>query len=151
MDSSRNIYGTTFYGGPNNSGTVFELLKGANSVTTIATLGGTSAYAPFGGLIIDAAGNRYGTASSSLSGDSGSVFELPVGSNSITVIGSLASFQGGTQFSNLLMDSAGNMYAVAETAGNYNSGTGFELVKGSNSIVELAVFNGTNGTYPYDA
>src|SRR5580704_19008466 len=64
--SGKHLYGTTYYGGTNNLGEVFELTNsgGTWSETVIYSFLGASnsdGANPFGGLVIDAAGNIYGT------------------------------------------------------------------------------------------
>src|SRR5262249_39322694 len=88
MDSSGNLYGTTVLGGPESHGTspgtVFELAKGSNTITTLAFIGDGSE--PSGGLIMDSSGNLYGTTERGGASDRGSVFELAKGSNTITTL-----------------------------------------------------------------
>jgi uncharacterized repeat protein (TIGR03803 family) len=76
-----NLYGTTYGGGANGQGTVFQLtpsgaLNGLHSFT-----GGSDGGRPGADLIADAAGNLYGTtalggANTSCPGGCGTVFEL---------------------------------------------------------------------------
>ena len=103
MDAADNLYGTAEDGGPGYSGgytgdgTVFEVAKGSSTITTLASFNGTDGFYPDGGLVLDAAGNLYGTAvlggpgySGASNGD-GTVFEVAKGSGTITT---LASFDG---------------------------------------------------------
>ena len=68
MDAAGNLYGTAEDGGPGYSGgytgdgTVFEVAKGSSTITTLASFNGTDGFYPDGGLVLDAAGNLYGTA-----------------------------------------------------------------------------------------
>jgi uncharacterized repeat protein (TIGR03803 family) len=134
MDSSGNLYGTTELGGANGDGTVFELVKGSGTITTLATFNGPNGTHPHAGLIMDASGNLYGTTI-------GTVFELAKGSSTITTLAHVGSAVGG-----VIMDSSGNLYGTTEFGGG--SGTVFELVKGRSTITTLATFNGFNGRYP---
>jgi uncharacterized repeat protein (TIGR03803 family) len=144
MDSSGNLYGTTYDGGAWSTGTVFELAHGSRKITTLASLGGavgTYAYNfyPLGGLVMDASGNLYGTASGSgavVSGP-GTVFEVP-GGTLATFHGTLvANANGG-----LAMDSSGNLYGTTYDAGAWNVGMVFELAAGSHTFTTLASFGG---------
>jgi len=65
FDAAGNLYGATSNGGPHSSGTVFELSPGTNGKWTEKILYGfgnaKNGMLPYGGLILDAAGNLYGT------------------------------------------------------------------------------------------
>jgi len=79
--SSGNIYGTTELGGSKNQGegTVFELspLGDFNyKHTVIWTFNGTDGEYPLGSLILNSAGNLYGTTNSGGSSKAGVVFEI---------------------------------------------------------------------------
>jgi uncharacterized repeat protein (TIGR03803 family) len=76
-----NIYGTTTWCGYENmSGTVFELVapvgKGGYKEKVLLGFNGTGGAKPYGSLILDSAGNLYGTASRGGSSGWGVVFEV---------------------------------------------------------------------------
>ena len=48
MDSSGNLYGTTYGGRRVNDGTVFELAHGSGTITTLASFNGTDGAGPIG-------------------------------------------------------------------------------------------------------
>lgn len=79
FDAAGNLYGTTSGGGPNNFGTVFELTPSAGGGWTETLLyswgDNTSDNEPQAGLILDSAGNLYGTTPGDSSGY-GAVFEV---------------------------------------------------------------------------
>jgi uncharacterized repeat protein (TIGR03803 family) len=76
-DASGNLYGTTFWGGANGSGTVFEVANDVNhTLTTLATFNGANGAIPEAGLIFDASGNLYGTTSEGGANGRGTVFIL---------------------------------------------------------------------------
>ena len=62
-DSAGNLFGTTWAGGANDLGTVFELIKGSGGYTlsTLAAFNGTYGANAFGSLVADSAGNIFGT------------------------------------------------------------------------------------------
>jgi uncharacterized repeat protein (TIGR03803 family) len=68
MDPAGNLYGTTFYGGERDCsggcGVVFKVDPTGQETVLHAFQGGTDGAFPVGGLVIDAAGILYGTASS---------------------------------------------------------------------------------------
>lgn len=83
FDRLGNLYGTTNSGGPGRHGTIFELspLPSGQWVETVlyGFTGGTDGGWPGAGVILDGAGNLYGTAPIGGSGDpehSGVVYEF---------------------------------------------------------------------------
>src|ERR1700730_14250637 len=68
LDQAGNLYGTTGGGGPNNGGTVFKLSPNADGTWTESVLYSFCSLSncsdgaePFASLILDQAGNLYGT------------------------------------------------------------------------------------------
>ena len=149
MDSSGNLYGTTFSGGASNYGTVFEVAKGSGNVTTLATFNGSNGIQPAGELLLDGSGNLYGTTEGGNDND-GTVFELVKGSGTITTLASFNFTNGADPIAGLIMDSSGNLYGTTSEGGAYGTpygdGTVFELVKGSSTITTLASFNASNAS-----
>ena len=72
-----NLYGTTYFGGASNAGTVFELPSGSSSVTVLASFNGTNGSHPVGGLMQGSDGNFYGTTTYGGVGGRGTVFQVP--------------------------------------------------------------------------
>ena len=148
MDAKGNLYGTTQVGGANGYGlngygTVFELSPASGGAWTEKVLysfdylSKTDGYYPTSPLAFDSKGNLYGTTTDGGSGQDleggGTVFELtPSGSSWTEKI--LYSFGGGSTngyriMGGVVLDSAGNVYGVANSGGNgYDlDGTLFEL------------------------
>ena len=151
LDKAGNVYGTTTSGGDLNyceglgCGTVFELspTSGGGWKETILHrfTGGWDGADPYSGLVIDNAGDLYGTTrlGGELSGGrsgSGVVFELSQSSNGWKDT-RLYTFTGGDDgsdlYSGLTLDAAGNLYGVATEGGRYGAGTVFRLEPGSTS------------------
>jgi len=149
MDGSGNLYGTTYYGGANSHGTVFEMAAGSNTITTLASFSGANGAGPYGGLIMDGSGNLYGTTAYGGAGQVGAVFEVAAGSNTITALASFDGTNGANPIAGLIMDGSGNLYGTTVGGGANSDGTVFEVAAGSNTITTLASFNGTNGNSPY--
>src|SRR5665213_565040 len=119
MDPAGNLYGNAVFGGSFYNGTVFELPRSATVVTVLDSFNGPiTGSLPYGGLLMDAAGNLFGTARYGGSNDVGTVFEL---SKANGFIQSLAEFNGpnGTvPLMGLVADSDGNLYGTASAGGS---------------------------------
>jgi uncharacterized repeat protein (TIGR03803 family) len=130
FDAAGNLYGETQYGGSAGFGSVFELSpvgSGWVGTTLYSFAGGADGVNPQGGLVLDAAGNLYGTTQTGGTGTGchkpacGTVFELTRSGSSWTKT-TLYNFQGGTAdaeepVAGLVFDSAGNLYGTTEGGG----------------------------------
>jgi uncharacterized repeat protein (TIGR03803 family) len=141
------LYGTTLQGGTNNLGTAFELSPSADGGYTETVLhsfgSGTDGKSPKAGLIVDPAGNLYGTTTAGGIYNTGTVFELtPTGEETI-----LHSFKpngrdGAEPVGGLVMDQAGNLYGTTDAGGSFKYGTVFEVEPASKSEKILHNFSG---------
>ena len=103
LDAQGNLYGTTSLGGTGGVGTVWEVAKGTNTVTTLASFDGVNGAGPLGGVTLDAQGNLYGSTTGGGPNGEGTVFEVVKGSNTITTLFSQGS-------NDLVLDAQGNLY-----------------------------------------
>ncbi|MGA8876750.1 MAG: choice-of-anchor tandem repeat GloVer-containing protein [Candidatus Korobacteraceae bacterium] len=167
FDAAGNLYGTTYIGGGDYRGTVFELTPAAGGGWTEGVLHNFTYYdgqQPWAGPIFDAAGNLYGTtyygglylACPGGASDCGTVFELMPGGGrwGETILHNFGT--GGDGFSptaGLILDAAGNLYGTTYGGGTYNQygGTVFELTPGVGGWTETLLHsfgNGTDGEAP---
>jgi len=127
LDAAGNIYGTTEVGGKFNSGTVYKIdTSGAETVLYDFT-GRDDGEFPIGGVILDASGNLYGTASVGGKYDLGVVFELtPSGTFQV-----LHDFAGGTDGADpedsLLLGPSGSLYGTTVLGAASGGGVVFEI------------------------
>jgi uncharacterized repeat protein (TIGR03803 family) len=158
FDSAGNLYGTTQQGGANGLGTIYKLsLSGGVWTKTIlhSFAGAGDGSLPMSGVILDAAGNLYGTAfeggdlSCGYSLGCGTVFELSPSQSGWTET-TLYTFEtnqfGADPFGGLVFDASGNLFGSAQ-GGVYHGGTVFELQpsNGSWTISLLKSFEGNGG------
>jgi uncharacterized repeat protein (TIGR03803 family) len=125
-DAAGNLYGATSAGGSGHGGTVFELApSGGNWIfTTLYSFARPPNGLIFGGpvanLVMDSAGNLYGTTLADGAFGNGAVFKLTPSNGSWTYT-SLHDFSGGSDggypYSNLVFDPDGNLYGTASTGG----------------------------------
>jgi uncharacterized repeat protein (TIGR03803 family) len=148
-DAAGDLFGTALGGGAANVGTVFELAHGSNTITTLASFDGADGTNPIGGLVMDAAGNLFGTTEAGGAGGAGTVFEVAQGSNTVTTLASFDySTNGSYPYAGLVADASGDLFGTTQQGGPGGYGTVFELAKGSSAISTLASFNNTNGASP---
>lgn len=155
VDPAGNIYGTTSLGGTANLGTVFELSPSGSGYTEKVIYNfqnGSDGSQPWGELVLDAAGNLYGTATSGGDGNGGTVFELtPSGGNwNFNLIHSFPGTGGFGPMAGLTMDSAGNLYGTS-LGGPSGQGFIYKLTRtggGGWTFTDLHDFTGADGSNP---
>ena len=130
VDNSFHIYGTT-YGGFGN-GNVFELA--IPSPIQIKELNGTTdGGGPLGGVVLDALGDVWGTASFGGDHGVGVVFNAArVGGKWKYAVaysfGGISKSDGATPITDLIFDAAGHIYGTTYSGGATNGGTVFEVI-----------------------
>lgn len=166
FDKSGNLYGTTSYGGPPNCfgigcGTVFKLAHVANTwtYTTIHGFNYSNGAYPAGNLIIDSAGNLYGT---TLGGggtyNAGVAFKLsPTKTGwSETVLHVFGAPGDGQEPSSLVFGASGHLFGSVPSSTNANyvfqNGYVFELSRQANGTwTESTVYafpQGSSAPFP---
>lgn len=130
FDSAGNLYGTNQAGGQYFGGTAFRLTPNGSdgwTSTVLHSFGGSKAdgYAPYSGLVADAAGNLYGnTLAGGSSTENGIVYELSPGANGTSTetilhrFGVTGSPKGTLPEGALVFDSAGNLYGTTTAGGD---------------------------------
>jgi uncharacterized repeat protein (TIGR03803 family) len=125
-DSAGNLYGATNFGGAFGVGTVFKLDTN-NNETIIHSFGGSGDGAPpGGGLVIDRAGNLYGTTTEGGSSYFGTVFKLDPGGKE-TILQSFSGKDGNGPDWGVVRDSKGNLYGTTQYGGAYGGGVVFKI------------------------
>jgi uncharacterized repeat protein (TIGR03803 family) len=149
LDSAGNVYGTTYSGGTEGWGTVFKIDASGNySVLYSFTGSGVDGEGPYGGVIVDSAGNVYGTTEYDGLGGQGIVFKLdPSGNESVLYSFSGLNGDGDTPDGGLVRDSAGNLYGTTFLGGLGGGGIVFEIDTSGNETV-LHNFAGPDGAHP---
>ncbi|WP_316175741.1 choice-of-anchor tandem repeat GloVer-containing protein [Bradyrhizobium sp. SZCCHNRI1073] len=159
-DSAGNLFGTTQSGGANNAGTVFEIVKngsGYNSTpVTLVSFNGTNGSSLQNSLLMDAAGNLFGTTETGGAYGKGTIFEIVKNGSSYSstpvVLASFDGTNGNRPPDNLIMDASGNLFGMTYSGGANGGGTVFELVKTgstySSTPTTLVSFDSTSGINP---
>jgi uncharacterized repeat protein (TIGR03803 family) len=156
MDSAGNIYGATSQGGPGRWGVVYKLDPAQNYTMLHAFTLGADGGIPWGSPIVDAAGNVYGTTWSGgpPSGDyPGVVYKVDAGGHFSLLYTFTGFADGGGSRSNLVMDSAGNLYGTTQYGGQgpcpyFGCGVLFELDPNGHQTVLYSFTGGADGSEP---
>ncbi len=129
LDPAGNLYGTTSAGGANGYGTVYELSPSASglSETTLYDFTNESdGGAPTSNVVMDRAGNIYGTTQTGGTYGGGTVFRLRRNPAGTWTLSSIYEFRSPTLAGSnrtLTIDSAGNLYGTtsADTVNQWGS------------------------------
>jgi len=149
LDASGNLYGTTSVGGASGQGRVFQLSK-ANSWAETAIhdfKNGDDGATPYAGLIPGPSGVFYGAATDGGSQGGGTVFQLTPSSGSweFSVIQSVPGWGISGSFRDVMVDSAGTIYATTHCDGTYNAGTVYQLVPSLGTWAYTLLYTFTGG------
>jgi uncharacterized repeat protein (TIGR03803 family) len=163
-DVQGNAYGTTS-GGPNNSGTFYEVspATGYHLLYVFHSKPGTGGWRPQGNLVLDSAGNLYGTTvyggannKACANQGCGVIFELSPPSNgglwTETVLYSFCSqancSDGANPQAGVVFDSTGNLYGTTEVGGLASNayGTVFKLSLSESGWIESVIYDFAGGS-----
>jgi len=129
MDGAGNLYGTASEGGAYGEGTVFRLAADGTETTLYSFCPQRrcrDGRIPLAGLVMDGAGNLYGTTWLGGEKNQGTIFKLaPSGDE--TVLLSFKGSEGAGPDTNLIMDGAGNLYGTTSSGGSGGPGNVFEV------------------------
>jgi uncharacterized repeat protein (TIGR03803 family) len=167
LDAAGDAFGTTTLGGSANLGSVFRFVPNPSGFTEsliYSFLGKKSSDGahPYASLLIDSAGNLYGTTagggSAACSGGCGTVFKLTLGKNgkyTETVLHAFtATKDGHNPYAGLIADSTGALYGTTEFGGKSKFGTVFKLTPSGTTYTESVIYNfagGADGALPMAA
>ena len=121
-----NMYGTTYDGGVSGRGAVYKLTESLYhfdvwGTSVVHSFSGPDGSNPGAGLVMDAAGNLYGTTVFGGADVAGTVFKLTPGAKNKWTFTLLYTFTGGADggqiYSGVVLDSAGNLYGTAAGGG----------------------------------
>jgi uncharacterized repeat protein (TIGR03803 family) len=143
FDASGNLYGTTFYGGASNFGTLYELIPTATgawkeSILHVFPSGiNNDGYWPDGDLLIDASGSLYSTSAYGGNYGYGTVFKFSPGPGGHWTETQLHDFGSGTDgqipTGGLLFDASGNIYGTTYSSSPYTC----EGILGCGTVFEI--------------
>jgi uncharacterized repeat protein (TIGR03803 family) len=153
-DSSGNLYGTTYVGGSGfgeaGYGVVFKLSP-AGQQTVLFTFGiFDDGLSPYSGVVLDSAGNLYGTTSEGGRFRGRVAFKIDPSGN-FTVLHAFGAFgDGSASDSPLLLDAAGNLYGTTYAGGTHSHGAVFRLDPSGNERLLYSFTGGADGANPFN-
>ncbi len=163
LDRAGNLYGTTYGGGANQAGTVYQLKRAGSSYIhnqLHAFAGGNDGQQPWGGVIFGPDGALYGTTTAGGFEGAGTVFSLrpPVTICRTvlcpwteSVLYGVGQFGGlAPPYGQVAFDSAGNIYGTTAFGGIGEYGDVYELSRTGNGWTgtEIYSFGDPDAQYP---
>jgi uncharacterized repeat protein (TIGR03803 family) len=156
FDGKGNLYGTTWLGGAQDQGTVFELSPaegGTWAEKILHSFGASSGDGtiPQGGVIFDSQGNLYGTTSQGggTASNGGTVFKLSREADGSWTEKVLHSFGADSQDGLFpeagLVFVKGNLYGTTEQGGTHRTGTVFQLSPAAESSWKERILHNFGG------
>ena len=157
LDDAGNLYGTTYFGGGTNQGTVFELRRwhGNWVLNSILTFNGNNGSGPASEVVFGPDGALYGTTYAGGSADAGVVYSLkPPATACKTVMCPwtetilyqfTGSDGGGPVYGNLTFDRDGNLYGTTSAGGAFGGGTVFKLTPSNGGWTESVLYSFAGG------
>jgi uncharacterized repeat protein (TIGR03803 family) len=164
-DADGNLLGTTYDGGTNSLGTVFEIARTASGYaatpTTLFSFNGIDGQNPHDSLIADVNGNLFGTTSAGGQHGHGTVFEIArTATGYAAAPTTLVNMSGhnadpapdAAPQGSLIADANGNLFGTSNGANKPPYGEVFEIPRTATGYATattgLASFFGFNGAFP---
>jgi uncharacterized repeat protein (TIGR03803 family) len=126
-NSAANLYGTTYGGGTAGRGVVYKLDKAGHETVLYSFTGGADGGNPYAGVILDSAGNLYGTTYGGGYSNWGVVYMLDTGGHETVLYSFMAGADGGLPYAGVIRDLAGNLYGTTRYGGKKYNGVVFKL------------------------
>jgi uncharacterized repeat protein (TIGR03803 family) len=149
-DAAGKLYGTTYKGGASGNGTVFKMTKAGKLTVLYSFKGASDGENPYDGVVLDPAGNLYGTTFGAFGIDYGTVFKL----NTAHKEKVLHNFTGGADggypyYGGLVRDKAGSFYGTTSFGGAHQYfGTVFKVSKAGKQTVLYSFTGQADGGQP---
>ena len=146
------LYGTTYAGGSNYSGTVFKIAKDGTGFTVIYNFSNNDG--PYGALLEASPGTLWGTTARGGTNQSGSVFRLDTDGSGFRLLLSFPFPPSDMDSEGTLVQAAGGrLFGTTSGGGAGNMGMVFALNPDGSGYTVLHEFtgftNGVDGSYPY--
>jgi len=147
-DAAGNLYGTTFMGGAFSLGTVFKIDALGNESILHSFAGGGDGTYPSSTVVLDSAGNLYGTTDAGGTYNLGTIFRIDSSGNESILHTFGATDDGASPFVGLVRDKSGNLYGVTDGGGENRHGSVFKVDSSGNETVLYSFTGGPDGARP---
>ncbi len=148
-DAAGNIFGAAAEKGAHNAGTIFKLAPDGTLTELHSFTGARDGKTPQGGLLLDSAGNLFGSAFGGGDTGNGTIFQVSKNGG----FRRLHSFSGAVDGTNpngaLIRDSDGNIFGAAQLGGTFSLGTVFKLTPAGQLIVLHNFTGDEDGATPF--
>jgi uncharacterized repeat protein (TIGR03803 family) len=150
LDPAGNVYGTTTVGGASNCGAVYQIDSTGHEqiLHSFIECGHTTA-SPDGRLVLDHAGNLWGTAYGAGGAEDGNVFEIDASGTYHSFYEFKPSHDGRHPYAGLARDAAGNLYGTTLRGGSLNLGIVFVVDAAGHETVLHDFTGGSDGAVPF--
>ena len=150
-DPAGNLFGTTNVGGSSGAGVVYKVDPAGHETVLYSFTGGNDGGYPEAGVILDTAGNLYGTTQRGGAAGSGVVFMLDTAGLE-TVLYTFAGMPDGSYpEAGVIRDSAGTLYGTTYYGGAWGDGTVYKLDAAGHETVLYSFTGQADGSYPQTA
>ena len=137
LDAAGNLYGTTVEGGPSGAGIVYRLDPSGNETVLYSFAGGSDGAYLTAGVVLDPAGNLYGTTLEGGADFVGIIYKLDPSGNKTKLFSFGQDPTGAYPHGGVILDPAGNLYGTATSGGDLTGATGPCPAGGCGVVYEL--------------
>jgi uncharacterized repeat protein (TIGR03803 family) len=173
LDSAGNLYGTTQFGGDLSCpsivigcGVVYKVDPAGHETVLYTFTGGADGGNPYSGVILDSAGNLYGTTQfggnppclgNGFGRGCGVVYKVDATGHEAVLYAFTGQSDGRQPLAGVILDSAGNLYGTTLLGGDlscnapppYGCGVVYKVDPAGHETVLYTFTAGADGTYPY--
>jgi uncharacterized repeat protein (TIGR03803 family) len=145
---SGEFYGATANGGAANAGTVYKVTSTGRETVLYTFAGGVDGSHPGAGVVIDSAGNVYGTTELGGAANQGVIYRVDAGGHESVLYSFSGGADGGEPLAGVIRDSSGNIYGTTFLGGTSNAGVVYRLDSTGQQTVLHSFSGGIDGGHP---
>ncbi len=143
------MYGTTFRGGKNDLGAIFEFDPATKTIKALYSFDITSGYRPIGSMAMGEGGWMYGFTQKGGKSRKGTIYKFNYKTGDFGVIEPFGGRIAGRNVQSAPLYVDGVLYGLSYEGGQYRMGTLFKYEIDLSKFTRIANFDGKNGAYPF--